>query len=68
MTPLRQRMIEDMCIRNFAGTTQRSYIHCICLPCRRPSFAAASTARREHPVDLIDGESVRLVVVTNPIL
>lgn len=27
MTPLRQRMIEDMCIRNFAGTTQRSYIH-----------------------------------------
>ena len=27
MTPLRQRMIEDMCIRNFAATTQRSYIH-----------------------------------------
>jgi integrase/recombinase XerD len=27
MTPLRQRMIEDMCIRNFADTTQRSYIH-----------------------------------------
>src|SRR5450631_1609042 len=27
MTPLRQRMIEDMCIRNFASTTQRSYIH-----------------------------------------
>lgn len=27
MTALRQRMIEDMRIRNFATTTQRSYIH-----------------------------------------
>ena len=27
MTPLRQRMIEDMRIRNFAATTQRSYVH-----------------------------------------
>jgi integrase/recombinase XerD len=27
MTPLRQRMIEDMRIRNFAATAQRSYIH-----------------------------------------
>ncbi len=27
MTPLRQRMIDDMRIRNFATTTQRSYIH-----------------------------------------
>src|ERR1017187_2744857 len=27
MTSLRQRMIEDMRIRNFASTTQRSYVH-----------------------------------------
>ena len=27
MTTLRQRMIEDMRIRNFATTTQRSYVH-----------------------------------------
>jgi integrase/recombinase XerD len=27
MTPLRQRMIEDMRIRNLATTTQRSYVH-----------------------------------------
>ena len=29
MTPLRQRMIEDMQLRNFATTTQPSYIHSV---------------------------------------
>ena len=27
MTPLRQRTIKDMCLRNFAGTAQRSYVN-----------------------------------------
>ncbi len=29
ITPLRQRMIEDMTIRNLSQTTQRSYIHAV---------------------------------------
>jgi len=60
MTPLRQRMIEDMCIRNFAGTTQRSYIHYVAefakyfhrSPARPPKgqSPAASEARLRHLV------------------
>jgi integrase/recombinase XerD len=50
MTPLRQRFIEDMQLRNFAPTTQRSYVHYV-----------AEFARYFHrsPDDL-DLEAVRL--------
>jgi len=50
------------------GMTVSGYFRCICLPCRRPSFASVPTAGREHPVDVIDGESVGIVIVANPIL
>ena len=30
MTPLRQRMLEDMAIRNFAKNTQSSYLTQVC--------------------------------------
>jgi integrase/recombinase XerD len=49
MTPLRQRMIEDMRIRNLAATTQRSYIHYVA------QFAAYF---QRTPADL-DLEAVR---------
>jgi integrase/recombinase XerD len=29
ISPLRQRMIEDMTVRNFAWDTQRNYIHAV---------------------------------------
>ena len=38
MTPLRQRMIEDMSIRNFAENTQQSYLQQVSLFVRH--FAA----------------------------
>src|SRR5262244_4457736 len=29
MTPLRQRMVEDMQLRNFSAHTMRAYLHCV---------------------------------------
>jgi len=49
MTPLRQRMIEDMQLRNFSSETQRSYIHYI-----------AEYARHFHtPPDQLGPEAIR---------
>ena len=52
MTPLRQRMIEDMRIRNFAATTQRSYIHYVAQFAqyfhRTPADLEKSPATRLH--------------------
>jgi len=28
MTPVRQRMVEDMQLRNFSAHTMRAYLHC----------------------------------------
>jgi hypothetical protein len=49
MTPLRQRMTDDMRIRNFALTTQRSYIHYV---------AAFAAFFQRSPADL-DLDAVR---------
>ena len=49
MTPLRQRMIEDMQLRNLAQTTQRSYIHYVA------DFALYFNRSPEH----LDLEAVR---------
>lgn len=49
MTPLRQRFIEDMQLRNFAPTTQRSYIHYLA------EFARYFNRSPEH----LDLEAVR---------
>ena len=49
MTPLRQRMIGDMRIRNLAATTQRSYVHYVA------EFAKYFQRSPEH----LDLEAVR---------
>ncbi len=49
MTPLRQRMIGDMRIRNLAATTQRSYVHYVA------EFAQYFQRSPEH----LDLEAVR---------
>ena len=47
MTPLRQRMLEDMQLRNFAPATQKQYIHYVA------GFAKYFNASPEH-LDLED--------------
>lgn len=49
MTPLRQRFIEDMQLRNFAPTTQRSYIH----------YVAEFARYFNRSPELLDLEAVR---------
>ena len=62
MTPLRQRMVEDMRVRNLAANTQRAYLQlvqesalsqvpvaCPCTMARRPSGMAAKN-RTAPPV------------------
>jgi integrase/recombinase XerD len=49
MTPLRQRMIEEMCIRGLATTTQRSYIH----------YVAGYAKHFNRSPDQLDLEAVR---------
>ena len=57
MTPLRQRMLEDMGIRNFAENTQQSYLQQVSLFARH--FALSPTALgpkqvREYQVHLVE--------------
>src|SRR6266567_3599836 len=49
MTPLRQRMIEDMSLRGLAPTTQRSYI----------DYVAAFAAFFNTTPDKLDAEAIR---------
>ena len=48
MTPRRQRMLEDMSIRNFAQNTQLSYLQCPWGPCHVPIALAADTMLDER--------------------
>lgn len=49
MTPLRQRMIEDMRLRNFSAETQRSYVH----------YMAGYACHFNTPPDRLDPEAIR---------
>ena len=56
ITPLRQRMIEDMTIRNLSATTQASYVHAVKLFARhfgRSPDQAASEDIRAYQLHLV---------------
>ncbi|HSC27219.1 MAG TPA: phage integrase N-terminal SAM-like domain-containing protein [Vicinamibacterales bacterium] len=50
MTPLRQRMVEDMQIRNLAPATQRAYVKYVAQFARH--FGAARAGDAGVPVDV----------------
>jgi integrase/recombinase XerD len=57
MSPLRQRMIEDMKVRNLAPATQRSYVNAVVRFSRHfnsPPQRLALEAVRAYQVDLVD--------------
>ena len=61
MTPLRQRMLEDMSIRNFAENTQRSYVQQVSLYAKY--FACSPDTLgpeqvREYQLHLVDGRKL----------
>jgi integrase/recombinase XerD len=55
VSPLRQRMIEDMTIRNLSPATQQSYIYAVA----KFSNSAATAAARQT------GWGLRMCVLTN---
>ncbi len=61
MTPLRQRMLEDMSIRNFSENTQRSYIRQVSLYARHfecSPDALGPKQVREYQVHLVEGRKL----------
>src|SRR4051794_11703381 len=61
MTPLRQRMLEDMSIRNFTENTQRSYVQQVSLYAKY--FACSPDALgpkqvREYQLHLVEGRKL----------
>ena len=56
-SPLRQRMIEDMMIRNFSRATQQSYIYAVARFSRHfNSFPIVSAWRRSAPTSCISSQ------------
>ena len=61
MTPLRQRMLEDMSIRNFAQNTQQSYLQQVSLYARhfaRSPDAMGPEQIRDYQVHLVEGRKL----------